>query len=78
MATTFIIPEYTSLERGPVASIQGLAANEAAAADELGELFSMAVASRVPLARVNSADVINVQTLIGGAERPLRCTASRE
>ena len=60
MATTFIIPEYTSLERGPVASIQGLAANEAAAADELGELFSMAVASRVPLVRVNLADVIIV------------------
>jgi hypothetical protein len=44
MATTFIIPEYTSLERGPLASIQGLAANEAAAADELGGLFSMVVA----------------------------------
>jgi hypothetical protein len=60
MSTTFTIPEYTSLESGPVSPIKRLAANEAAAADELGELFSMAVASRIPVARVNAADVVIV------------------
>jgi hypothetical protein len=71
---TIIIPEYTPLERGPFASIQGLAANEAAAADELGELFSMAVASRVPLARVNWADVIIVPLVEPGEGQ--RCDLS--